>query len=255
MNFVHHNINMAASADNSNKHPIDSDDEDSVKLPFKNFKTGIYIEKPTFKVEFNSKSRRRFIILQNVPITDEMVENLKLCNSFEIGYETYFNCSTDRFPDNIEHMYISCARFNQPFNRMPTSLKELYMFEASKFNQSLDNLNINIENIDLTNCESFNQPLDYLPPGVKNIILGGCISMTHPLENLPPFLESIEVPPYFDYPIDNFPNSLKFIEFGAHYTQRITKLPSSIEKVRFSSDYIYADEFEQDFENVDVNYY
>ena len=155
------------------------------------------------------------IIFNNFNETEQMFIH---SNNYDWKNKIYwrgsrFNKSISEFSRiNLEHLVLG-AKFNQPLNNLPNSLKTLIL---------------GIE---------FNQPLDNLPNRIKILCCQNCIGFSHNLDYLPESLEHIVIPYNFDKSLNNLPQNIRILDlYRISYnigflTNMLSNLPANLENI------------------------
>ena len=149
----------------------------------------------------------------NSPITDDMLEIIKIRGCRHLHFGKNFNQKLDNLPNFIESILLcECAYFDKPLDNLPVSLNKLVV------------------------GDSFKRSLDFLPVGLKHLELP--VGYNQPLDNLPNSLEYLKIDWCYDKPLNNLPEGLKILKmFSGLYKYDLLILPSSLEKLIIPSSY------------------
>lgn len=188
--------------------------------------------------------------IKTVYLTPEILEDLT--NYKGIVFKTYFNSSIDELPDNIKSITMSDRGFDQPINKLPSSLEVLNFSNAYDYNNTVCNIPDTVKVIKLSkdmvipnipkNLEflQFNYDLsNELYEKIRNsdkiikLVIGCGGYQNHDcninLKNLPNNLKILDINGIKDLDLTNLPDALVKLEVFINEADiDLDRLPSSL---------------------------
>jgi len=174
------------------------------------------------------KNKIKFTHQFNEPITNSLIEVMRVNNITSIVFGIDFSYPIDNLPTGIKSIIFCSFYYDHPLDHLPYTLEELKL--SKYFDRSIDNLPDSLRVIYFG--EFFNKPIEYFPKQLKEIYF--------------------PITGHFNHKFTEIQDGLEILILPRNYKRRLPDMPISLKKLLVHSTYPYFEELKRNIKRKDM---